>query len=78
MKVHISTVGYYDVHYRDGQTIKVDPRDLEPCLSQRKVARTPGYQPMLLRKEIVQEHALPSAVVWSENDPKPKNSTAAC
>lgn len=66
MKVHVSTVGYYGVHYKDSRTIEVNFTDLEPCLSDRKVARTPGYEPMLLSEKIVQQHALPSAVVWSK------------
>ena len=64
MTVHTSTVGYYAVHYKGDATIQVEETNLRPINHDRKIAKAPGFVPMLLAKELVQMHRLPSAVVW--------------
>lgn len=64
MTVHTSTVGYYGIHYMEATTIEVSETDLKPCETSKKLQRNPGFEPMLLSKKVVREHALPSAVVW--------------
>lgn len=64
MTVHVSTVGYYGVHYREDRTIEVAAEDLSPCPQSKRIARHSGFEPMLLSEKIVRQHALPSAVVW--------------
>jgi len=66
MKVYVSEVGHYGIHYRTEATIRLPTgTNLRVWQEGTRINRSRGYVPMLLPASVVQTHNLPSAVVWS-------------